>query len=98
MAVRYVAYPRAGIPSATYDKMVSVWCSESPHQAIGDAKFGRPVPERSCDNPISAHFAAGRKVGVRGTPAILLDTGALLGGYVPPDELMSYLEGDAGEG
>ena len=98
VAIRYVAYPRAGIPSPTFDKMVSVWCSDDPHQAMGDAKFGRPVAERTCENPISTHYLAGQKVGVRGTPAIMLDSGELLGGYVPPDELLSYLEEDAGEG
>ena len=98
IAVRYVAYPRAGIPSPTYDKMVSVWCSDDPHQAMGDAKFGRPVAERTCDNPVSAQYAAGQKIGVRGTPAILLESGELLGGYVPPDELVRYLGEDAGEG
>ena len=98
VAVRYVAYPRAGIPSPTYDKMVSVWCADDPHEAMGDAKFGRPVPERTCENPISAHFAAGREVGVRGTPAILLDSGTLLGGYVPPDQLLSHLREDTGGG
>ena len=98
IAIRYVAYPRAGIPSPSYDKTVSVWCSDDPHQAIGDAKFGRPVAERTCDNPVSAHYAAGQKVGVRGTPAILLESGDLLGGYVPPDELLTVLDKDTGEG
>ena len=98
IAVRYVAYPRAGIPSPTYDKMVSVWCADDPHQAMGDAKFGRPVAERTCDNPVSAQYAAGQKVGVKGTPAILLESGEMLGGYVPPDELVLYLDEDAGEG
>ena len=98
IAIRYVAYPRAGIPSPSYDKTVSVWCSDDPHQAIGDAKFGRPVPERTCDNPVSAHFAAGREIGVRGTPAMLLESGDLLAGYVPPDELLLHLDEDGGEG
>jgi thiol:disulfide interchange protein DsbC len=98
IAIRYVAYPRAGIPSPSYDKTVSVWCSDDPHQAIGDAKFGRPLAERTCDNPVSAHYAAGQKVGVRGTPALLLESGDLLGGYLPPDELLTVLDEDTGEG
>ena len=98
ITIRYVAYPRAGVPSPSYDKTVSVWCSDDPHQAIGDAKFGNPVPERTCDNPVSAHYAAGQKVGVRGTPALLLESGDLLGGYVPPDELLAVLDENTGEG
>ncbi len=95
IAIRYVAFPRAGIGSPTYDKMVSVWCADDPHQAIGDAKFGRPVPERTCDNLVSAQYVAGQEIGVRGTPAILLQSGELLGGYLSPDDLLTHLETDA---
>ena len=98
IAIRYVAFPRAGIPSPSYDKTVSVWCSDDPHQAIGDAKFGNPVLERTCDNPVRAHYEAGQRAGVRGTPAMVLESGALLGGYLPPDELVTHLDADSGEG
>ena len=91
VAVRYVAFPRAGISSPSYEKTVSVWCSDDPHEAIGDAKFGRHVPPRNCDNPVKDHYAAGLSFGVRGTPTIVLESGDMLGGYVPPEKLVEYL-------
>jgi thiol:disulfide interchange protein DsbC len=94
--IRYLAFPRAGIPSPSYAKTVSVWCSDDPHRAIGDAKLGRPVPERSCENPVRDHFKMGRIVGVRGTPTIILESGELVPGYVPPRQLLRIIEGRSG--
>jgi len=39
--VRYVAYPRAGINSPSYNKFVSVWCNDDKQKALTDAKAGR---------------------------------------------------------
>ena len=90
--VRYLAYPRAGVRSASYDKTVSVWCSDDPRKAIGDAKFGRRVEPRACKNPVKDHYITGQLVGVSGTPTIVLESGALVPGYIPPADLLKYLE------
>ena len=79
-------------PSPTYDKTVSVWCASDPHTAIGDAKMGRSVETRSCDNPVREHYEVGRAVGVTGTPAIVLESGEIVPGYVPPEELAQMLD------
>ena len=97
VAVRYVAFPRAGLTSPSYEKTVSVWCSDDPHRAIGDAKFGRHVPPRHCENPVKDHYATGVSFGVRGTPTIVLESGDMLGGYLPPEELARYLSRAADE-
>jgi len=91
--IRYLAFPRAGIPSASYDKSVSVWCAEDKQSALSNAKNGRHVPEKECDNPVEGQFALGRAVGVRGTPSLILDNGAIVPGYVAPQELFEMLEG-----
>ena len=91
--VRYTAFPRAGVGSPTYDKMVSVWCADDPHTAMTDAKAGRSIEPRSCANPVSEQYEAGRAIGVNGTPAIVLESGEMIPGYVPPDELASRLDG-----
>ena len=90
--IRYTAFPRAGIPSPTYDKTVSVWCASDPHTAIGDAKMGRSVETRRCDNPVREHYEIGRAVGVTGTPAIVLESGEIVPGYVPPEDLAQMLD------
>lgn len=89
--VRYLAFPRAGIPSGSYDKTVSVWCSDDARQAIADAKFGKPVEPRRCENPVAEHFELGRSVGVRGTPTLILEDGGVIPGYVPADELVQMM-------
>ena len=90
--IRYLAFPRAGIPSRSYDKWVSVWCADDQQIAMSKAKGGMHVPERTCDNPVERQFALGRAVGVRGTPSLIFEDGHLVPGYVPPEELLKMLE------
>lgn len=91
IAVRYMAFPRAGINSASYFKAVSVWCSKDRKTALTKAKAGAQVDIKTCNNPVSEEFKMGREIGVRGTPAIVLDNGTLLSGYVAPKALLSIL-------
>ena len=86
--VRYLGYPRAGVQSASYDTLVSVWCSDDPQQAMTDAKSGRAVDPRSCQTDIAQHMQAAEGVGVRGTPTIVLEDGKTIPGYVPAGELI----------
>ena len=95
--IRYLAFPRAGVPSRSYDKWVSVWCSDNRQDAMTRAKGGMQIPEKTCDNPVEKQFALGRSVGVRGTPSLILENGELVPGYVPPSELLEMLkENEAG--
>lgn len=91
VAVRYLAYPRAGVGSGTYKKMVSVWCADDRQAAMDKAKAGQDVEERQCNNPVEAQLKTGQLLGVRGTPAIILESGQQLPGYVEPDELLAIL-------
>ena len=95
--IRYLAFPRAGVPSRSYDKWVSVWCSNDRQDAMTRVKSGMQIPEKTCDNPVEKQFALGRSVGVRGTPSLILENGELVPGYVPPSELLEMLkENEAG--
>ncbi|OQW91981.1 MAG: hypothetical protein BWK79_15665 [Beggiatoa sp. IS2] len=89
--VRYLAFPRAGAGSKTYDKMVSVWCSEDRQKAMTDAKADLSVPELKCDNSVQKEYELGQSIGVNGTPALLLSDGKLIPGYVPPEQLIALL-------
>jgi thiol:disulfide interchange protein DsbC len=90
--VRYFAYPRAGIASNTYKKMVSVWCAKDQQQAMTDVKAGKDIPETTCNNPVIKLYALGQEIGVTGTPAIVLSNGEIIPGYVPADRLITHLE------
>ena len=87
--VRYIFMPLKG--SADMKKTVSVWCSDDQQLALDIAKAGGEVEAKTCDNPIKKHLKVARELGVRGTPAILLEDGTLLPGYVPVDKLVAEL-------
>lgn len=92
IAVQYVAFPRMGLGSDDYKKMVSVWCAADPRSALTDAKNDRPVPSRNCKNPVAMEYALGQRMGLTGTPMILAEDGTQLGGYVPPEQLRQALD------
>ena len=90
--VRYLAYPRAGLGSATANKIVSAWCADNRNEALTALKAGLTIPSASCDNPVAEQLELGRKVGVNGTPAIVTADGRLLPGYMPAAQLAEALE------
>jgi thiol:disulfide interchange protein DsbC len=92
ITVRYLMFPRAGINSASYNKAVSVWCSKDQQDAMTRSKAGENLPNASCDNPIKEEYELGQLIGVRGTPAIIMEDGAMLPGYVPAARLVKALE------
>jgi len=91
VAVRYLAFPRSGFDSAAYRSMVAVWCSEDRQQALTDAKNGKTVKSSQCDDPVKKQYQIGKNLGVRGTPAIYLEDGTELPGYMPPEKLVNLI-------
>jgi thiol:disulfide interchange protein DsbC len=89
--VRYLFFPRSGLESETYQTSVSVWCAKDRVKAINTAKAGGKVEARTCANPVKDHYELGQRVGVNGTPAIFLENGQMLPGYLPPDKLLKAL-------
>ncbi len=90
--VRYMFFPRAGVGSSSYEKAIAVWCAADRKKALTDAKAGKPIEMKKCDNPVLQHMKLGEAMGVRGTPAIVLDDGEMLPGYVPASRLAAYLD------
>lgn len=91
--VEYLAFPRAGLGSDDYRKMVAVWCAPNRQKALTDAKSDRPVPATACARtPVDMQYRAGQRMGLEGTPMILTADGRLVGGYLPPDQLLRRLE------
>lgn len=89
--VRYLAYPRAGIGSGSYQKAVSTWCSDKPTQAMDKTMTGGDIPAKSCANPILDHMQLVERFGVTGTPNIVFDSGQMIPGYAPAKELIKML-------
>ncbi len=86
--VRYFLYPRNGPTSPSWAKAENVWCADNRNEALTLAKLDQEYPTRTCDASIvSKHYLIGQDVGLRGTPAIVLDDGTLFSGYMPADQL-----------
>ena len=94
VTVRYLAYPRAGVGSPSYKKMVNVWCADDKAAALNALKNdGKAAPDKECTNPVADDYELGQKLGVDGTPALLTADGTMIPGYRPADQLVHMLEG-----
>lgn len=91
ITVNYYAFPRSGPGTPSFAKYESVWCADDQLAAMNQAKAGETVADESCDNPVEEQYQLGRQVGVTGTPAILLEDGNMIRGYVPADKLAEGL-------
>ncbi|MFM2588856.1 thioredoxin fold domain-containing protein [Vibrio sp. TBV020] len=97
ITVRYMAYPRQGATGGVADQMAAIWGSEDPHAAMHNGKVKREIPSEGEDfakyqEIIKQHYALGRELGISGTPAIFLPNGEMVGGYLPPAQLIQRLE------
>ena len=93
ITVKYAAFPRSGIGTQTFTKMVGAWCADDPKKVITDLKNDKKLNLDFCDDqPIAKHYVIGQKLGISGTPAIITPDGELIPGYVSPEELLSRLK------
>jgi thiol:disulfide interchange protein DsbC len=96
--VRYLMYPRNGPASPAWTTAEDVWCASDRQNALTMAKLDREFPTNKCDaSAIQDHYIMGRDVGLSGTPAIVLEDGTLIGGYLAPDQLIATLEQKAAQ-
>ncbi|TDG13572.1 DsbC family protein [Seongchinamella unica] len=90
--VRYLAYPRSGVDSAGYRQLVGAWCADNPQDTLTRLKNKEAVPVTQCDdNPVQAQYQLGQQMGVRGTPAMVTESGQMIPGYQSADQLMVTL-------
>lgn len=92
ITVRYLAFPRGGIESGTYQSMVSIWCADDPKLAMDKGKSRQKVEYKSCENTVKEQYELGQFFGVAGTPALVLEDGSLQPGYLPADRLLAVLD------
>lgn len=92
ITVRYLAFPRGGLKSKTYDSMVSIWCADDPKKAMDSAKKRHKIKSQTCENTVKEQYELGILLGVKGTPAIILEDGSLQPGYLPANYLAKMLD------
>ena len=93
--VRYLMFPRSGVNTPSYQKAVNVWCSDNQLESMTKAKAGENVPQANCDNPVESQMLIGQKMGVNGTPALVLNDGTLIPGYRPARDLAIMLDSNS---
>ena len=98
IAVEYLAFPRMGLGSEDFRKMVAVWCAPDRRKALTDAKNDRNIPAGNCTNPVTMEYQLGRRAGLTGTPMVLAADGTQLGGYLAPEQLRAALDALAAGG
>ena len=92
--VRYMYFPRTGPGTESWTKAEQVACSKDRQSALTRSKLGEVLTDKPCEpNPVGRHYEIGRDFGLQGTPAIVLESGELIGGYLDPAELANYIAG-----
>ena len=93
ITVNYVAFPRSGPESPSYNKIVGAWCSSNPKEILTLQKKGEEPKTSLCqDHPVINHYLLGQKLEITGTPAIISESGVLYPGYVSASDLFERLE------
>jgi thiol:disulfide interchange protein DsbC len=93
--VRYMFFPRSGPNTESWTKAEQVWCSTNRNEALTKAKLGEELksPKTCGSSPVGRDYALGQQFDIRGTPAIVMNNGEMLGGYMPPLALVQHLQG-----
>lgn len=91
ITVNYLAWPRSDQSMAD---MQQIWCADDKVTALSDAKLHGEIAKASCDGKpqtVQDQWLIGSQFGVRGTPAIMMENGAMIPGYREPKDLLKSL-------
>ena len=92
ITVRYLPYPRGGERGPGYSTLKQVWCAEDKRTAldIGKGITKGELPAGNCEAAdfVDRGYQLGNQLGVTGTPALYLQNGVSVSGYVPYAELI----------
>lgn len=96
--IRYLAYPRAGIGSKAYNKLVSAWCANDRHDVLQRVKNGSAVNaeeytvEDECSKNVEEHYKLGQEIDITGTPTNVLPNGKVVPGFTQADQLKQLID------
>lgn len=91
--VQYLFFPRSGPDSPSWTKAQQVWCSDNRNDALTRAKNGEELETKACEAaPVASQYEMGQMVGLRGTPAIVTESGDLISGYLPAEAMLERLQ------
>ena len=93
ISINYAAFPRSGLGTSAFTKMVGAWCSNNPKDSMTKLKNNLTLDISFCENqPVSKQYIIGKKLGVDGTPSVFSMDGEMFPGYIEPEELLLRLK------
>ena len=97
VTVRLIPYPRHGIDGAGYQQLKSIWCSAAPIDAfnsyIEDQILPADVMLSECDDDaVDSGYELGNRLGISGTPLLVLENGRRIEGYKPADDVLYVIK------
>lgn len=85
-------YPRNKNDKATYNKCLAVVCEKS-EKLLDDAYEGRAVPAPKCQSTaVDETIRLADRLGIQGTPSMVLPDGRIVSGYREADALLSLFK------
>lgn len=94
ITVRYLAFPVIGDRQEALELMERVWCAEDRNEALTKAKLSNAtIASAACNSPVREQFRLGQEMGVSGTPAMYLEDGTELPGYMEPGQILQQFRG-----
>lgn len=101
ITVKYIPFPRSGktfpngMPNPVYQEVQNAMCGADLKASIDDLFSKKPVVEhKNCsDNDLIKYVKVGKKAGVSATPAIMTQSGAMIRGFLEPNELLRRIGG-----
>jgi thiol:disulfide interchange protein DsbC len=75
----------------SYEEAMAIVCQKS-LALLDDAFAKKPLPAPKCDTKaVDENIKLGEKLGIRGTPAIILPNGIVVSGYRDADSLIALI-------
>ena len=85
-------FPLAKLHPKAYEKSTAIVCEKSLN-LLEDSFAGKSLPESKCKtSEIDENIKLAEKLGIRGTPAIILPDGGIIPGYKDADSLISLID------
>lgn len=90
---RVLFAPRGEFSSSAYRRAVALWCEPNPVQALAQAfrTVKTLTREETCPTPVFASRELARRLGIRRTPAFVLEDGRVVYGYTGVERLRKSL-------
>lgn len=84
-------YPRNAKDKATYRKCLAVVCAKS-EKLLDDAYAGKELPAPTCKSTaVDETMKLAERLGIQGTPSMVLPDGRLISGFMEADALLALL-------